>query len=218
MRFIIPFVCVLVVGGCSMGPNFAAKDEPWRQQEEMACLSSGVVRESSYIRTRSALGAPSEYCGATKPFELSAADGGRVALIPAAVVACPMIPTIDDWVTNIASKAARDYLGTTLVELRVAASYACRPMNNIDGGRLSEHGHANAIDISGFAMADGRVVTVKGGWNGRPEEQAFLRAVRSGSCREFTTVLGPGADAYHGDHFHLDLARHGHDGAKHICH
>ena len=46
-------------------------------------------------------------------------------------------------------------------------------------------------------------------------EQEFLREIFVGSCRIFATVLGPGADPYHYDHFHLDLARHG--GGRTIC-
>ena len=212
-----PLLTALLVWGCSSGPNFVAQDEPWRKQEEIACLSSGVVRETAFIHTRSALGGPSEYCGAEKPFEIAAVDGGRVALAPAALVNCPMIPQIDRWVAEVVEPAARHHLGGTLAELKVAASYSCRPMNNVDGAKLSEHGHANAIDISAFKLADGRTVTVKGGWNGSGEEQAFLRDVRANSCRTFTTVLGPGADAHHDDHFHLDLARHGKDGLTRVC-
>jgi hypothetical protein len=29
--------------------------------------------------------------------------------------------------------------------------------------------------------------------------------VRQGSCTVFRTVLGPGSDAAHGDHLHLDM-------------
>lgn len=214
---LLPVGCALLVWGCGTGPNFVAKDEPWRKQEEIACLSSGAVRESSFLRTRSALGGPSEFCGAQRPFEMAAAGDGSVALVPPALVVCPMVPQINEWVTNVAARAAYQHLRSPLVALKVAASYSCRAMNNVDGANLSEHGHANAIDISGFVMGDGRVVTVKGGWNGRPEEQAFLRDVRSGSCQAFTTVLGPGFNAEHADHFHLDLARHGKDGLKRIC-
>jgi len=208
----------LLLWGCSSGPSFVAEDEPWRKQEELACLSSGVVRETAFVRTsRSALGGPSEYCGAERPFEIAAAAGGRVALRPAALVACPMIPQIDRWVAEVVEPAAQRHMRGSLAEIKVLASYGCRPMNNVEGAKLSEHGHANAIDIGAFTLADGRVITVKGGWNGTFEEQAFLREVRANSCLTFTTVLGPGADAYHGDHFHLDLARHGHDGTKRIC-
>jgi hypothetical protein len=41
--------------------------------------------------------------------------------------------------------------------------------------------------------------------------------VRRGACDSFTTVLGPGYDANHRDHFHLDLMRRGVHGEKHVC-
>ena len=208
----------LLLWGCSAGPDFVAKDEPWRRQEELACLASGAVKETQYIRSRSSLGGPSDYCGAERPFEMAATSDGRVGLAPSAFVVCSMVPKIDDWVASVVEPAVRQHFGGQLAELRVAASYSCRAMNGVSGAKLSEHGHANAIDISAFKLADGHVITVKGGWNGSPEEQAFLRDVRAHSCRDFTTVLGPGADAYHGDHFHLDLARHGRDGNGRICH
>ena len=88
-------------------------------------------------------------------------------------------------------------------------------MNHVDGARLSEHGHANAVDISAFVLADGRTIAVKSGWNGDPADRAFLRAVHRGSCDVFTTVLGPDYDANHHDHFHLDLARH--SGSGRVC-
>lgn len=136
---------------------------------------------------------------------------------PAALLRCPMIPQIERWVETVVEPAARRYLGTPLAEIKVAASYACRPINHQSGGKLSEHGHANALDVSGFVLADGRTVTVKAGWNGDPSESAFLMAVHKGACEGFTTVLGPNADRFHHDHFHLDLARHGRDGLMRIC-
>ncbi|MFD0463084.1 extensin family protein [Microvirga aerilata] len=36
-------------------------------------------------------------------------------------------------------------------------------------------------------------------------ESAFQAAVQKAACPIFTTVLGPGSDAAHGDHLHLDL-------------
>ena len=53
-----------------------------------------------------------------------------------------------------------------------------------------------------FRFADGREVAVVKGWRGAPEEQEFLREVFAGACNYFTTVLGPGADSFHYDHFH----------------
>ncbi|MGL4295058.1 MAG: extensin family protein, partial [Aestuariivirga sp.] len=40
---------------------------------------------------------------------------------------------------------------------------------------------------------------------------SFLEAVRSGACKQFATVLGPGSDAYHGDHFHVDAIQRKND-------
>lgn len=207
---------VLLLPSCGGGPGFVATEEPWRKQEELACLASGVVRESPFVQSRSALGGPS-VCGAERPFQIAAADAGRVSLKPPAMLRCPMVPQVDRWLARIVAPAARRHLNTSISEIRVAASYSCRPMNHVGGARLSEHGYANALDVSAFIMADGRVVTIKGGWRGAPEEHAFLSEVRSRSCEEFTTVLGPGADAYHSDHFHLDLARHGRNGERRIC-
>jgi hypothetical protein len=205
--------------GCSGSkqPTFVAEPhQPWREDEERACLASGLVRESPFLQSRSALGGPSP-CGAERPFEMAATGAGRIALRPAAVLRCPMIPAVERWTKAVLEPAARLHLGMPVVELKVVASYACRPRNGIAGGRLSEHGLANAIDIAEFRLADGRVVTVKEGWWGGIRERAFLRAVHRGACQEFATVLGPDADAFHRDHFHFDLARHGRDGTYKVC-
>jgi hypothetical protein len=206
----------LVICGCSLTPRFVATEEPWREDEERACLAAGVVRESPFVAVRDALGGPS-VCGALRPFTVAAVAQGSVQLRPPALIRCPMVPAIDRWVEHVVVPASRDHLGMQVVELRLAASYACRPMNNVDGANLSEHGHANAVDVAGFVLADGRVVDVKSGWWGALAERNFLREVHHGACGVFTTVLGPAYDLNHRDHVHLDLARHGRDGEGRIC-
>lgn len=201
---------------CSRQPQFVAKDEPWRADEERACLASGLVRETSFVTARSALGGPS-VCGALRPFSVSATAQGWVQMRPPALLRCPMIPAVDHWVRTVVMPAARYHLGATVAELKVAASYSCRAMNHVDGARLSEHGHANAVDISAFVLANGHVVQVKTGWWGALAERNFLRAVHRGGCGIFTTVLGPSYDANHRDHFHLDLARYGSGGSGSVC-
>lgn len=207
---------VLLSGCGSTGPDFVAKKEPWRNTEENACIASGAVRQTSFVRARSALGGPS-VCGTERPYEMSAALGGRVTLKPAALLRCPMIPQVERWIADIVDPAARFHFGRPIAEITVAASYSCRPMNHVSGARLSEHGYANALDVSRFKLADGEVITVKGGWYGTERERAFLRDVHDGACNKFTTVLGPNYDRNHRDHFHVDLARHGIGGLKRIC-
>ncbi len=215
---LLMFSGLVLLWGCSSTSNvdFVAKHEPWRASEEQACVASGAVRQSSFIHSRSALGGPSE-CGSETPFEMSAADGGRVSMTPTAMLRCPMIPQVERWVAEVVEPAARYYYRQPLAELTVAASYSCRAMNHVSGARLSEHGYANALDISRFKLASGEIITVKGGWYGTDRERAFLRAVHNGACSNFTTVLGPEYDSNHKDHFHMDLARHGRDGLTRIC-
>lgn len=122
-----------------------------------------------------------------------------------------------DWMRNVVQPAARKHLGSEVVKLRVAASFACRTRNGIKGAKLSEHGYGNAIDISVFTLANGKQVSVAKGWKGRRSERLFLRAANDGACGHFTTVLGPRADRFHQDHFHLDLARHGKSGSRKVC-
>lgn len=213
-------IAPLAIHGCGRGdsgPAFVAKREPWRAADERQCLHSGMVRESRFVQSRSLLGGPTA-CGAEHPFEMSAALGGRVELKPAATLRCPMIPAVDRWVAEVVAPAARFHFGAPLVTLKVAASYGCRPINHKWGAKLSEHGLANAIDISEFHFADGRSVSVKRGWWSEDvRERAFLRSVHRGACDTFSTVLGPHADIYHRDHFHMDLARHGRDGTYRVC-
>lgn len=213
---ILPALIPALISGCSSGPNFVAKLEPWRAQEETSCIDSGVLAHTHFIATRSALGGPS-VCGTERPYELSAVDNGRVKLKPAALLRCPMIPQVERWIRESVGPAARYYLAADVVEVSVAGSYSCRPMNHVSGAKLSEHGYANALDVSGFTLSDGRKISVKRDWNGGDAEQAFLRVAHRGACQQFTTVLGPNYDRAHADHFHVDLARHGINGLKRIC-
>lgn len=82
-------------------------------------------------------------------------------------------------------------------------SYACR---NIAGSsKRSAHSRAEAIDIAGFVLADGRRITIKTGWDARsPQEREFLRIVHRSACKRFGTVLGPDYNAAHADHLHLE--------------
>lgn len=139
-------------------------------------------------------------CGLASGVKLEAVHGVR--LIPAARVDCRTANSIAEWVRR-GVKPAVGRRGGGVVGMRVAASYSCRTINNRRGARLSQHAHGRAIDISGFVMASGNTVTVLGGW-GRGEAGRVLARIRRTACGPFTTVLGPGSDRHHRDHFHLD--------------
>jgi hypothetical protein len=121
---------------------------------------------------------------------------------------CGVANTTARWLEDVVQPAADDAFGEKVVGIDVPAGFACRPRNNVRGAKLSEHGMGNAIDISAFTLESGRKVTVEQGWFGNRDARAFLQHVRAEACGPFKTVLGPGADASHKDHFHLDLQRH----------
>jgi hypothetical protein len=143
-------------------------------------------------------------CGAAGQVQVSAiklADGKTVALRPAALIRCELAEAVALWVREDLAPANETYGG--LVRVEVAASYHCRPRNNVRGALLSEHGRANALDVRAIVTANGRRFGVD-----LPETPiALVAEMRRSACARFTTVLGPGSDGYHENHFHVDLAQ-----------
>ncbi|WP_375288594.1 extensin family protein, partial [Sphingomonas sp.] len=100
-------------------------------------------------------------------------------------------------------------LGTQVTAIRHFGSYSCRRLYGRDAGAFSEHATADAVDIAGFVLADGRTISVVRDWQGNGDAATFLRTVRNGACGVFATVLSPDYNAAHRDHLHLDQAARG---------
>jgi hypothetical protein len=144
-------------------------------------------------------------CGIDNPVRVTSVAG--VALSPAPTLDCDTARALHNWVQT----AAKPAIGTTgggIVEIQVMAHYVCRSQNNRPGARLSEHGRGKAIDIGGFRLASGQVITVLGDWRRSSRFSAPLRAMHRAACGIFGTTLGPGSDGFHENHFHFDTARH----------
>jgi hypothetical protein len=174
--------------------------------------------------TRPAYGVPPETIPAqpsapieTVPLGPSREPGltSQVSVAPAATLACPLVSALDNWMATGVQPAARRWFGQPVVEIKQISAYSCRSMNNQRGAPISEHAFGNALDVAAFTLADGRKVTVRDGWHGTPEERAFLHDAHASACRLFATVLAPGSNAFHYDHMHVDLARHG--SGRSIC-
>lgn len=128
-------------------------------------------------------------------------------LKPTATLACPLVSALERWVTEGLQPAALHWFRSPVTEIKQISAYSCRQMNGAGGHGVSEHSFGNALDIAAFTLADGRTITVKDGWKGSPEEQGFLHDAQLFACQTFVTVLGPGYNAAHYNHFHLDLMR-----------
>jgi hypothetical protein len=216
-RGLVAFGALTLVGlgltGCGLFRY--EQREPWRAQAEEACMAQRLVQPSAYMSRSSKIDGPGA-CGVDYPFKVAAFSAGSVGVAKQVTLACPIIPRIEIWLEEVVKPAAALYFGTQVLDLR-AGSYSCRSQNGQSGARLSEHSFGNALDIMAFVLADGREITVVKGWRGSVAEQEFLREVFVGACRYFSTVLGPGADPFHYDHFHIDLARHDPRGQRRIC-
>lgn len=107
------------------------------------------------------------------------------------------------WVRNAVAPAAYQVLGSELARVSGMGTYSCR--NVAGSNRRSGHAIANAVDVGGFTLKDGRSVTVSRDWRSDdPQVQEFFRVIRRSACRRFGTVLSPDYNAAHHDHLHLE--------------
>jgi len=167
-----------------------------------ACLKT--LAGAALVVARAPINGPNG-CGGPDVVKLEAVftrSGRRIALEPAADLRCGMAETVVQWVREDVVPAMR--IGDApLAGIKVAASYHCRPRNNIAGAQLSEHGLANALDVTALRLADGKLLDL----TDRAVPKAFRARMKETACARFATVLGPGSDGYHEDHIHLDMRK-----------
>lgn len=202
-------MAALALAACSSGPKPRASYAPppetpatFRKcQADMLALGAkfDVLPDRTYPNG----------CSATSSLKLVAIG---IPVTNLGAVKCGTALALTQWVTQAVQSAARDRLDGYVTKIESFGSFACRPVNNVEGNKMSEHGRANAVDIAGFVLAGGRRITVKADWNGPdPKARAFLRQVRDAACRRFAIVLSPDANAFHQDHLHFDM------GNGHLC-
>ena len=158
-------------------------------------------------------------CGTQSPLSVTGvlANGRMVPVSGGVETDCGMASALPGWIESVDSYlAAKD--NTRIAEVVVGTSYMCRNVNNSGGGNLSFHAFADALDVVGFKLDDGRFVTVEGGWtDAMSSEGRLLRFAHDSACAHFTTVLGPEANALHHDHLHVDLGCHGKTCTARLC-
>lgn len=150
-------------------------------------------------------------CGYAEAVRLGDTGSAVIAYRPAGLgTSCPVAAGLALWEWHVVQPAALARFGSRIVRIDHFGSYNCRRVYGRAEGIWSEHATANAVDIAAFRLADGRRIAVATDWNGPDAgKRAFLREVRSGACRLFSTVLSPDYNAAHNDHLHLDEAKRG---------
>jgi hypothetical protein len=143
-----------------------------------------------------------------------------VRLGPPVSLSCPMALSFAMWERHALQPAAQQHAGQRVISIDHLGSYACRNVNRGEGaapgkpetaaGSRSRHATANALDIAGFTLANGKRISVLRQWQDADAatvpgpDALLLKEAHSGACRFFNGVLGPDYNAVHRDHFHLE--------------
>ena len=122
---------------------------------------------------------------------------------------CAVAAALALWEWHVVQPAALEHFGSEVAAIEHYGSYSCRRVSGRDAGAWSEHARANAVDIAGFRLTDGRRISVVDDWEAQGPSGAFLDEVRDGACDLFATVLSPDYNQAHGDHLHFDQAERG---------
>jgi hypothetical protein len=187
-----------------------AKREPDR------CLAALTQAQISYEVLPDRVTGPG--CGFSNALRLQRV---RVHLGEAVSLSCPMALSLAMWERHALQPASQQHMGQGVRKIEHVGSYACRNINRGEGaapqapqtsarGR-SRHATANAFDITGFELDNGKRVSVLKHWNSAGTKDAsptpealLLDELHSSACRYFDGVLGPAYNAVHRDHFHLE--------------
>ncbi|MDB5535836.1 MAG: extensin family protein [Devosia sp.] len=144
-------------------------------------------------------------------------NGRMVPFNIEAVTDCGMATALPEWIAEV-DNYVKAHDDTSIASVTVGTGYMCRNVNNAAEGNLSFHAFADALDVVGFRLEDGRNVTVEEGWTGTEEQGSrIVKFAHDAACGHFTTTLGPEANALHHDHIHVDLGCHGKTCTSRLC-
>lgn len=152
--------------------------------------------------------APDRVFGTCAQLNVVRLQGGVTPLAPAApIMTCPQALAYAFWDRHSLRPAARE-LGQSVSRVEHYGTYACRNLYNRAEARRSEHAFANALDVAGFRLADGRQASILRDFREETPTGRFVRRARDGACDWFQATLSPDYNAAHRDHLHLDSGRY----------
>jgi hypothetical protein len=181
-----------------------------------ACLAK-LTADGASAEAATAPPASAEGCGIDAPVRLSSimADGGAVSLPDHPLVTCEFAAVLADYVRLIVAPLGQSTLHAKVAAIETGRGYDCRTQDRIAGAKISAHAKGLAVDFVAITLADKRRILVERQTGA--DEASYFRAIRTAACGWFTTVLGPGADAFHANNMHLDIEQHGSSGSYRIC-
>lgn len=179
----------------------AAPESPMPRSERQ-CRAALADAGASFAEAP-AVHEPEDGCRMDHPVLLGDLGDG-VALEPPALLSCPMAEATVRFMHEEVTPAAERHLETVPEALFQVSAYVCRSRHGSE--TMSEHATGNALDWGAIGFEDGTVLDIRDYGADEAAERDFFEEIREAACGPFTTVLGPGTDAAHADHFHFDLA------------
>jgi hypothetical protein len=153
---------------------------------------------------------PGSACGYSDAVRFRPGGARTIRYRPADLATgCAVAAALALWEWHVVQPAAQRHFGRRVAAIDHFGAYSCRRIYGRSEGAWSEHATANAVDIAGFRLADGRRISILRDFSGDDAEARFLHEVRDGACDLFATVLSPEYNEAHRDHFHLDQADRG---------
>ena len=178
---------------------------PPPDEKELAACETALKALGATFTRKPAVDGPGA-CGMSASYAVTDIASG-VEVSPGTELRCETALAAARWVSQVVVPAAKIFGDDVkLTGIRQASTYVCRNRDNLADAKISEHAFGSAIDVSAFLFDGHPPLAVSLDQRRGSKEEAFQMAVRAGACLHFTTVLGPGSDAYHSDHIHLDLA------------
>ncbi len=207
----VPALLALILSGCGAVPT-GPRRAPLRRSPTVyepaipirQCLSDLAARQAAFTPL------PDQSYGAgcstinTVRLTRLRSDSSDLDLTNLGPVTCALADRFAGWARFGVDRAAREILGSPLVRIETMGSYSCRNVAGAD--HRSAHATGNAVDVSGFVLANGRRITLLGSWYaGTTPERSFLHVIEASACKRFGTVLGPDYNPAHRNHLHLEV-------------
>ncbi len=196
-------------------PEEEAKPEPGG--EMTACREQLAALGAKF--TVPEMPAAEGQCKVVNPVQISAiaTPAGTVDFPGEPTLNCVFAKQFTAWVADIAAPVVKAHTGEALAAISTGPGYQCRNRNGDTTSKLSEHALGNAIDIASFNLPGKKNLPVANAAKSQNAESRWLMALRISACGYFTTVLGPGSNEAHAEHYHFDLGIHGKSGNYRIC-
>jgi hypothetical protein len=180
-------------------PNLLTSFKLWRLQDDPA-LCQQALNTSSLRFTPQPDSSPEAACPLNNTLRVHSSG---VAFSSSFIASCPLAAAFALFEQHDLQPVAQAVFAQRVARVEHVGSFACRTIAGSQ--RRSQHASANALDIVGFRLADGRRISVLQDWPKQGKNAEFLRQVQQAACKRFNTTLGPEYNAAHRDHFHVDM-------------